>query len=225
MSTAAEQPVRRRDEAIVAAGLVVVTVYGFVVLPLRPWLLGVAPDLLAVVTGSRPALVAVGALAAQEAGPWLWPLLGAIVSIVKFHWVFWWAGRLWGEKALVRVAGESRRARRSIDRAQALVRRYQVLAVAVTYVPLPVARELVHVAIGTAGVGFRRFLAVDLVVAALTQTAFLLLGVWLGESAVSIVREYALYAGPVALVVLAAMAVAGVRAWWRGRRVSRRRAP
>ncbi|MDO5627915.1 MAG: VTT domain-containing protein [Mobilicoccus sp.] len=218
---------RRRQEIVVGAGLVAVTVYGFIVLPLRPWLLGVAPDLLAVVTGSRPALIAVGALAAAEGRPWLWPLLASIVSIVKFHWVFWWAGRLWGEKALVRVAGSGRRSRRRIDQAQALVRRYQVLAVAVTYVPLPVARELVFVAIGTAGVPFRRFLAVDLTIAALTQTTFFLLGVWLGESAVAVVREYALYAGWIALAVLAVMTIAGVRALCerRERRVSTRPSP
>ncbi|GMA41152.1 DedA family protein [Mobilicoccus caccae] len=203
-------------------GLAVVTVYGVLVLPLRPWLLGQAPHVLAVVTGSRPALIAVGALAAAESQPWLWPLAAAILSIVKFHWVFWWAGRLWGEAALVRVGGDSPRARRRIARAEAVVRRYQLLAIVLTYVPLPVPREIVHVALGTAGVPFRRFLLVDLLAAAATQTVFLLLGMWLGESAVAVVREYAIYAGWIGLAVLVAMIVAGARSWWAKRRVSRR---
>lgn len=197
----------------------VVTVYSAASLPLRPWLLGQAPHVLAALTGSRPALIAVGALAAAQSGPWLWPLLAAIASIIKFHWVFWAAGRLWGEAALVKVAGDSPRARRSIARAEALVRRYQVLAIAATYVPF-LPKELVHVALGTAGVPLRRFLLVDLLVAALTQTVMVLLGFWLGESAVAVVKTYALYAGPLALAVLLGMIVVGLRAWYR--RVSTR---
>ncbi|WP_052466489.1 hypothetical protein [Mobilicoccus massiliensis] len=209
---------RTRLEAVVAAGLVVVTIYGFVAVPLRAWLLGLDPAALAAITGSRPALVAVGALAAAEGRAWLWPLLVATVSILKFHWVFWWAGRLWGEHALVRVAGDTPRARRRIARAEALVRRYQVPAIAVTYVPLPVARELVIVALGTAGRRFRVFVALDLAAAAVTQSLCVLLGAWLGESAVVVVKQYAIYAGWVALVALAAMTVAALRAWRRRRR-------
>lgn len=226
MSRPADAP-RHADriDALLGAGLVAVTVYGVIVLPLRPWLLGQAPHLLAVVTGSRPALVAVGALAAAESAPWFWTLVAATFSIVKFHWVFWLAGRRWGETALVRVAGDAPRARRKIDRAEALVRRYRVPALWLTYVPIPVAREVVHVALGASGASIRRLLVADLVAAAVTQTASLLLGVVLGEHAVAVVKEYALYAGWVALAVLLAMLVTGVRSWWRRRKLGVSRRP
>lgn len=208
-----DRPRRRRIDAAVAVGLAVVTVYGFLAVPLRAWLLGVDPALLAAITGSRPALVAVGAAARVGEGPWLWPLLVGIVSIVKFHWVFWWAGRLWGESALTRVGGDTPRARRRIARAEAFVRRYQVVAIVLTYVPLPVARELVIVALGTSRGRFRTFVLLDLATAALTQSACVGVGAWLGASAVAVVKQYALYAGWVALAALAVMTVAAVRSW------------
>ena len=214
---------RRRAEAAVAAGLLVATAYGFVALPLRAWLLGVDPALLAVVIGSRPALVAVGARAAVGQGPWLWPLLLGTLSIVKFHWVFWWAGRLWGEVALTRIAGDTPRARRRIDRAERVVRRWRTPAVALTYAPVPLAKDLVVVALGTAGGRFRTFFAIDLTVAFLTQSMCVALGAVLGESAVSIVAEYARFAGPIALVALGLMTLAALRAFVRSRRLSRRR--
>lgn len=209
-----------RAELTCGIALGVVTVYGLVMLPLRPWLLGQAPAVLAAISGSRPAVVAVGALAAAEGEPWRWPLLLATLSILKFHWVFWWAGRLWGEAALVKVGGSSVKARRRNARAEALVRRYQVLAVVVMYVPLPVPREIVHVALGTAGTRFRTFLVVDVAAAAATQTLFCGLGALLGDTAVAVVRQYALYAGYVSLGVLAVMVIAAARA----RRLRRRAA-
>ena len=196
-----------------AGGLLLVTAYGFVAIPLRAWLLGVDPALLAVITGSRPALVAVGATARVGEGPWLWPLLGGILSIVKFHWVFWWAGRLWGDAALTRVGGDSPRALRRIARAKAFVRRYQAVAIVLTYVPLPVARELVIVALGTARGRFRTFVLLDVATAAATQTVCVLLGAWLGAAAVVVVKQYALYAGWVAIAALLVMTVAAVRSW------------
>jgi len=208
-------------EAVVAAGLVVVTVYGFVAVPLRAWLLGVDPALLAAITGSRPALVAVGAAARVGEGPWLWPLLVAILSIVKFHWVFWWAGRLWGEAGFEKVAGDGPRARRRIARAESFVRRWQTQAIVLTYVPVPVARELVIVALGTAGRRFSTFVVLDLLTAVVTQSLCVVLGAWLGASAVAVVAGYAVYAGWVALAALAVMTVAALRSWWR-RRLSRR---
>ena len=211
-----------RIDALLGVGLVAVTVYGVIVLPLRPWLLGQAPHLLAVVTGSRPALVAVGALAAAESAPWFWTLVAATCSIVKFHWVFWLAGRRWGEAALVRVSGDSPRARRKVERAESLVRRYRVPALWLTYVPIPVAREVVHVALGMSGASIRRLLRADLIAAAVTQTAALLLGVLLGEHAVAVVKEYAVYAGWGALAGLLGRILTGVRTWWQRRRTTSR---
>ena len=102
------------------------------------------------------------------------------------------------------------------------MRRYRVPALWLTYVPIPVAREVVHVALGMSGVSIRRLLRADLIAAAVTQTAALLLGVLLGEHAVAVVKEYAVYAGWVALAVLLGMILTGVRTWWQRRRTTSR---
>lgn len=193
--------------------------YGLVFLPLRPLLLALSPEALAAITGSRVALMALGVLARTGEATLWWPVPLAIVSIMKFHWVYWWAGRLWGHDVLERLGGSTPRARRRIRRAEALVRRYQVLAIAVTYVPLPVAREVVLAGIGASGVRLRTFLLVDLAIAAVTQLACVGLGLAVGERAVPLLRHYAVWAGAISLAVLAAM----VLAWWRGAASARAR--
>lgn len=173
-----------------------------------------SPEALAAITGSRLALVALGVLARTGEATLWWPVPIAIVSIMKFHWVFWWAGRLWGDAVLERLAGSTPRARARIARAQALVRRYKVFAVAATYIPLPIAREVVLAGIGSAGVRLRTFLLVDLAVAVVTQLAFLGLGLAVGERAVPLLRQYAVWAGAISVAVLVIM----VATWWRTRR-------
>lgn len=194
-----------------SVALSVTVAYGLIFLPLRPVLLAMSPEALAAITGSRLALVALGVLARTgEAIVW-WPLPFAVLSIMKFHWVYWWAGRLWGDEVLTRLAGQTPKARRRIARAEALVRRYQVLAIAVTYVPLPVAREVLIAAIGTSGTRLRTFLLVDLAVATVTQIFFVAMGYAVGERAVPLLAEYAKWAGLLSVGILIAM----VLTWWR----------
>lgn len=217
-ATAAEPTLRLsrpgRDARVWCSIALTVSVgYGLIFLPLRPLLLAMSPEALAAITGSRLALVALGVLARTGEATLWWPVPLAIVSIMKFHWVYWWAGRLWGDQVLTRLGGSTPRARKRIARAEALVRRYQVLAVAVTYVPLPVAREVVLAGIGASGVRLRTFVLVDLAIAALTQLACVAAGLAIGERAVPVLRQYAVWAGLISVVVLVAM----IATWWRTR--------
>lgn len=193
--------------------LALVAAYSIAVLPARPLLLGLDPASLAMVTGSRVALVALGVLADSTGEPWLIPLLVSIVSIMKFHWVYWWAGALWGDSILVRLAGDSKRAKASIRRAEAIVRRFRVLAVAIAYVPLPLPRDLIYAALGTAGVKLKPFLVVDILAAIVTQSFFLASGMVVGERAMPLMRVYAQWAGVFAFIVIMLMLLR----WWRTR--------
>lgn len=194
--------------------IALVSVYQVVSLLSRPALLALSPVALAMITGSRTALVAVGVLAAGAGEPWLPALLVSIVSIMKFHWVYWWAGALWGDRAMSKIAGDNPKAHKRIGQAEMLVRRFRVLAVALAYVPLPLPRELIYVALGTAGVRLRSFLAVDLAAAIVTQCLFLGLGALVGEAAMPLIRFYAQWVG---VIMVAMFAVLGVR-WWLRRR-------
>ena len=98
-----------RADLVCMAALGVVAVYGLVMLPLRPAILGLAPQVHGSL-GYRTGVVMSGALAAVG-DPW-WPLvlvLGSLMTI-KFSWVYWWAGRLWGRHIMeVWAAGRSER--------------------------------------------------------------------------------------------------------------------
>lgn len=196
-----------------SAAMTIAIGYGLAFLPLRPLLLALSPEALSAITGSRVGLVAVGVLARTgEATIW-WPWALATLSIMKFHWVFWWAGRLWGTAVTERLGGSTPAARARIARAEAAVRRWQVLAIGLTYVPLPVAREVVLASLGASGTRLRTFLLVDLMIAAVTQSACVAAGYLLGEQAVPVLREYAKWAGAIAIILTVALLVG----WWRSR--------
>ena len=78
-----------------------VGVFGLAMIPLRAWLLGLDPPIMLALTGSRIGAASTGALASVgEAHNWLlFLLIGSLVAI-KFDWIYWWAGTLWGRGIL-----------------------------------------------------------------------------------------------------------------------------
>ncbi|MFV0405617.1 MAG: DedA family protein [Propioniciclava sp.] len=193
----------------------IVGVYGLVMLPLRPVMLGLAPHLLGSL-GYRTGIVLVGAMAALG-DPW-WPLvllLGALMSM-KFDWVFWWAGRLWGRGIMdVWTANRSAATQRRWERVWQLAHRYAGLAIFLTYLPLPIPASVVYAALGAAGTSLRRFLIVDFMCALITTGAYMGLGFLWGEPAVAIVDTYGQYLWYVSIAILVAMLLIW---WWRQRR-------
>lgn len=84
----------------------IASVYGLILLPLRPVMLGLAPHLLGSL-GYRTGLVMTGALGAT--GDRWWPLvlvLGSLMAM-KFDWIYWWAGKLWGHGLIEVWSGRS----------------------------------------------------------------------------------------------------------------------
>jgi membrane protein DedA with SNARE-associated domain len=176
-------------------------------LPLRPVLLGYTPYVLAGVSGSRTAMVMIGALAATG-NPWWW--LGWVIgtiSIVKFDWVYFWAGKLWGRGLIEVMTGDSERARRRNERAERFALRWSVPAVLLTYLPVPLPGPIIYATVGAAGMSWRRFLVVDVLAAGLLQALYLYLGYRIGEPAVRLVTQYAKYSIWLSLVILAVMVV------------------
>lgn len=183
----------RADIACMSA-LSIAAVYGLVMLPLRPVMLGLAPHLLGSL-GYRTGLVLVGALAAALGDPW-WPLvltLGSLMSM-KFDWIYWWAGKLWGRSILdVWVEGKSPRTRRRYERAWGWARRNETLAIIATFLPIPVPAGVVYAALGAAGTSLRKFLTVSFLSALATSAGYMMLGYWIGEPAVAVVDTYGKY--------------------------------
>lgn len=190
-------------------------VYGIAMLLARPALLGYNPLLLASLTGSRSALVTLGALAAT--GGTSMTVLGvafviASLSVIKLDLLFWWAGSLWGDFFIRSLTGDSKRARRRAERAEALARRYHTLAVIITNIPiLPIPRAIVFAVLGTSGTSFRAIFAVDLAAAAVVQGLWLYLGYTIGEPVVAVVEVIAKYSLWITLVILAGVIVGSMR--------------
>lgn len=186
-------------------------VYGLVMLPLRPLLLA-NPPLSAVINGGRTSVVATGAWLEVNGGPLVLFWLAVSLSIIKFDWVYWWAGKLWGSAILESFTGRSKLAKRRADLVLKYTHRHETLAVIATYLPLPLPMALIYAAVGASGMRLRRFLIVDFLTALVTQAGWLALGWWIGEPAVRIVLIYANYSWYLTIAILAGMLVTW---WWR----------
>lgn len=166
------------------------TVYVIAMIPVRPLLLVHAPQVLGAL-GYRTGLVMEGALARVGDPHLWWVFLLAALGSVKFDWIYWWAGKLWGREILDTFArGRSERTRRSYERAWRLAHRWETLAIAVTFLPIPLPAGVIFASLGAAGTSVRKVVTVGTIAGALTSGAYLYLGWSLGEPAVTLVDTY-----------------------------------
>ena len=181
-------------------------VYALVLLPLRPILLGLNPYVLAALGGSRTTAVAIGALAATGQGWWPLGLLLGVIGSVKFHPIYWWAGKLWGRGLIEIVAGRSPRAARNAARAEKAATRFGPLAIFATYV-LPLPGAVVYATLGATGMSLARFLLIDVTSALVTRAFYIWLGYQIGEPAVAVVELIAKYSWYLSIALLVGIVV------------------
>jgi membrane protein DedA with SNARE-associated domain len=195
-----------------------VGVYSVLVVIFRPRLITWSPALAAALTGGRASVVTVGAFARVFADPlWFVGLIWLVsaLSLVKFSWLYWWAGHLWGDAVIDLWAGQTERSKRRAARAVRLAQRYWWLAVFLTFLPLPFPMPIVFAAIGAAGIRLRRFLTPVLLSSLLLQAVYLALGWWIGQPVVVVVDLIARYL----LWITLALVVGTVALyWWRERK-------
>jgi membrane protein DedA with SNARE-associated domain len=199
-----------RADILCWVGFSITGLIGLIMIPLRPVLLGHSPLALVAITGSRSGLVTSGALGAVGRADW-WPLalVIGIISSMKWDPLFWWAGRLWGRGMIDVVAGRSRWAARTAEKAEWLGRRYGVPAVLLCYV-LPLPAAVVYATVGMAGMRLRTFIVVDLIGSAIVCSFYVWLGFRLGQNAVNIVDLIAKYSGYISIALLAAIVINGI---------------
>jgi membrane protein DedA with SNARE-associated domain len=198
------------------AAIAILGVYGLIMLPLRPLLLA-NPPLSAIINGGRTSVVATGAWIEVNGGPIALYWVLVTLSIVKFDWVYWWAGKLWGPAILETFTGRSKMSKRRAEIVLRFTHRYETLAVIATYLPLPIPMPLIYAAVGASGMRLRKFLIIDIATAAVTQAGYLAVGWWIGEPAVRIVKIYADYSWYVTIGLLVVMVATW---WWRRSRTS-----
>jgi len=182
--------------------------YSLALWSLVPALIGSHPVLLEVVGGSTLAEVTVGAHSRLGELP-LWVAVAAgVPGTMMFDWVFWWAGRRWGDRALHLLLGRdpSPRGPASAEarsaRLERTAERFGPSAVLLAYY-LPLPSPLIYVAAGLSGMRLRTFLALDVVATVLWVGPVVGLGYAIGRPAVDVVHRVDHYSTLLALMVVA----------------------
>ena len=172
-------------------GIVLSGVYYWALLPLRLSLVGTHPVVAELLNGSTESIISAAAFAQAGDGTLALVLLAAIPGLVKFDVLYWWAGRLWGERFIMALPG-SRRAGKHMARVQRAGRKFTWPAVVVSFF-LPIPRAIICVIVGWAGMRLVTFLILD-VIGALLWTGLLAgLGYALGHRAVVAARTISHY--------------------------------
>jgi len=193
-------------------------VYGLIMLWLRVALIDLSPETLASL-GSWSGMVLVGAGAAT--GDQWWPLILVLgtLGLVKFDWIYWWAGRLWGRNLIEVWSGRSARARRVNEWAERFARKYDILALIISMIPFVPGRGVVVAVLGEAGTSLRKFLTVSILTSAVVNAALLWLGFQVGKPAKDAMDVY----GGYLLWVSGAMLIATIVIVYRQQQGARQR--
>jgi membrane-associated protein len=187
------------------AGIVFSGLFYWALLPLRVSLIGTHPVVAEVLNGSTESIISAAAFARDGDGTLAVVLLAAIPGLMKFDILYWWAGRLWGERFLMALPG-SKRVARSMERVRRSGRKFTWPAVLLSsFIPIP--RAIIFVIVGWAGMRLATFLVLDLISVLLWTGMLAGLGYALGHPAVVAARTISHYSlwftiGLVALTVL-----------------------
>ncbi|TWP34403.1 DedA family protein [Leekyejoonella antrihumi] len=201
----------RRVDIACWASFCVIGIYGLVTLPLRPILLSLNTYVLAAVSGSSIAMVDFGTQlrAGTSHFGWFGLLLGAL-SVMKFDWIFWWAGRLWGHGIIEVVAGRSRWAARTAHHAERLADRFGAPAVVLAWFIPFIPTAIVDAFVGNARMKLRNFLLLDFAAAVVNRGIYFYLGYRIGAPAkhlVDLISKYSYYISIVLVVGIIASSI------------------
>ena len=186
----------RRVDILCWAAITLSGLYYLVILPWRASLVGTHPVISELLNGSTEAIVSAAAFARVGHGSIAIVLLASIPGLMKFDLIYWWAGRLWGEKILELFLGRSKRQRRRSERFVARVnrwgRRFTWPAVIIA-IFLPIPQAIIYAVAGWTGMRWVTFLILD-AIGTLSWAGMLAgLGYALGQHAVSVAQTVSKY--------------------------------
>jgi membrane protein DedA with SNARE-associated domain len=189
-------------------GIVLSGLFYWALLPLRLSLIGTHPVAAELLNGSTESIISAAAFARTGDGALAVVLLAAIPGLMKFDVLYWWAGRLWGERFITALPG-SRRAAKHMPRVRRAGGKFTWPAVVVSSF-LPIPRAFIFVLAGWAGMRLVTFLILDLIGVLLWAGLLAGLGYALGQHAVVAAKTISHYSwwftiGIVVLTVLLAL--------------------
>jgi membrane protein DedA with SNARE-associated domain len=185
------------------AGIMLSGVYYYATLPVRASLVGTHPVLLELLNGSTEAIIAAAAFARVGHGSLVVVLLAALPGLMKFDPLYWWAGRLWGERIIALLSGKRNRGAKYMGRVQRWGRKFTWPAVVVSPF-LPIPNAIIYVIAGWAGMRLVTFIILDAIGSLLWAGTLAGLGYALGHHAVVVaqtISHYGLWVS-IALVVV-----------------------
>jgi membrane protein DedA with SNARE-associated domain len=203
----------QRADRIIVGGIAIAGLYGLVLLPLVPLLVSSHPALLELLRGSTASIINMGARASVGQTSFALAVLLGVPSVMMFDWLFWWAGRRWGDRVFIWLLGrDNEKAKRRLARMHFFERRFGPLAVVLAPV-LPIPSPLIYAAVGDGGMRLATFLILDAIGTLLWTGLLATLGYQLGQSAVDVADAIAQYSLWATLALIAAViTVQAVRA-------------
>jgi membrane protein DedA with SNARE-associated domain len=182
----------RRVDIVLWACIVLSGIYYWALLPFVAPLVGTHPVLLEVLNGNTAAIISAAAFAHVGHGSLVIVLLAAIPGLMKFDVLYWWAGRLWGERLIAILSGRRNRGGRYMGRVQRWGRKFTWPAVLVAqFLPIPTA--IIYVVAGWAGMRLVTFLILDAIGSLLWAGLLAGLGWELGHHAVVVAQTISHY--------------------------------
>lgn len=182
-----------RADRIIVGLIAFAGVLQFALLPLVPALVASHPALLEFIRGSTASIINMGARARIGETSIVAAVLLGVPSLMMFDWVFWWAGKRWGDGVFVwLLGGAGPRADKRLARLHRLESRFGPFALVLAYF-LPVPTVLIYAAVGDGGMRLWVFLLLDLLATLLWTTALAVAGWELGQNAVDVANAVAHY--------------------------------
>ena len=206
----------RLADILCCAGIVLSGVFYWALLPLRVSLIGTHPVIAELLNGSTESIISAAAFARVGNGTLVVVLLAAIPGLMKFDILYWWAGRLWGERFIKALLG-SQRADKHMTRAQRAGRKFTWPAVLVSSF-LPIPRAIIFVLAGWSGMRLVTFLVLDLIGVLLWAGLLAGLGYTLGHNAVVAAKTISHYSWWVTIGILVLTVLLFVRSQRQARR-------
>jgi membrane-associated protein len=191
-----------RADWIILAGIALSVVVPLALLPLVPALVASHPALLELLRGSTASIINMGARARIGEASLAEAVLLGVPSLMMFDWLFWWAGRRWGDGVFVwLLGGPGPRTERRLERLHRIEARFGPLAVALAYL-LPVPSALIYAAVGEGGMRLGVFLALDVLGTLLWTSLLAAAGYGFGQEAVDVADAVSHYGLWVALALV-----------------------
>src|SRR6516162_7200300 len=212
----------RARDMLCALAIVVSAVYAVVTIPLTPALIASHPVLLELLTGSTSSIVAGGAFSDVDTRlKLIVVIVAALPGIMRFDWVYWWAGRLWGHRIVEKLGQRSPRSAALARIAETRGRRYAGPLVALAAFLPDGASTAVYAAAGWTGLPLLWFIFFDAIGSAAWIALLAGCGYWLGSDGVALAYLVSRYAFVSICVIVAALIAPHAWHSWRDRRAGK----